>query len=167
MMRSCIHVSVLRICIIGDELAPFVARLRAWDLEGEMGEPARSLGAVPVLDACRDLDDVTWGQALQRFALFLIPALAVDANDDLAAALLGVVDMPEIAAARLERDVADGQRVALLREDLEVRLAREVLGIGIVGLTEAEEAAAALRISGIGVDPLATGNAAQAFGQPA
>lgn len=68
------------------------------------------LGAVPMLDACRDLDDVAWCEALRCLAFFLIPALAIDADENLAAALRSVVDMPEIAAARLERDVADDKR---------------------------------------------------------
>ena len=132
--------SVLRIHLICDGLAPLIACLRARDLEREMREPAVLLGTVPVLDACGNLDDIARLEALWGPALLLIPALAVDADEHLAAALLRVVDMPEIAAARLERDVADDKRLARLRQDLQVRLAREVLGIGIVWLAEAEEA---------------------------
>lgn len=95
-----------------------------------------------MLDASRDLDDVTRRETTWSLTLFLVPALTVDTDEYLAAALLGVVDVPEITAPRLERDIADDKRLTRLRQELQVRLTREVLGIGIVCLAETEEAAA-------------------------
>ena len=46
-----------------DGLEPFVARADAGHLDGEVREPAVPCGAVPVLDACGDLDDVAWCEA--------------------------------------------------------------------------------------------------------
>ena len=159
--------SVLRILGVRDGLAPLVARLRARDLEREMREPTMLLGTVPVLDARGNLDNVAGREALRRLALFLIPARAVNTDEHLPAALLRVMDVPEIAAARLERNVADDERLVRLRQNVQIRLPREILGIGIIRLAESEETATALRIRCLRVDFLRHRECAQAFGQPA
>ena len=70
--------SVLRILVVADGLALFASRLRARDLEGEMGEPAIFLRTVPVLVARGDLDDVAGREALRGLARLLVPALGFD-----------------------------------------------------------------------------------------
>lgn len=125
------------------------------------------LGTVPVLDARGNLDNVAGREALRRLALCLIPARAVNTDEHLPAAFLRVMDVPEIAAARLERNVADDERLVRLRQNVQIRLPREILGIGIIRLAESEETATALRIRCLRVDFLRHRECAQAFGQPA
>ena len=88
---------------------PLVAGVFAREFKGQVAEPAVGCGSVPVLDVSRNLDDVSGVQTLCGLALFLIPALALNADQHLAAALACVVDMPVVAAARLKGDVVDGQ----------------------------------------------------------
>lgn len=88
---------------------PLVARVLTGEPKGQVAEPAVGGGAMPMLDVCRNLDDIAGVQALRGLALFLVPALAVDADQHLSAALACVVDMPVVAAARLKGDVVDGQ----------------------------------------------------------
>ena len=73
------------------------------------------------------------GLQLHRFfAPFLVPTAAVDAGEHLHGV---VVDMPVVAAAGLEGDVA---HAADSVEDGEVALPDEVFGVGIVGLAKGE-----------------------------
>ncbi len=106
-----------------------------------MTEPAAGLCTVPVLDVCGNGDDIAGHEALGRLALLLIPALAVDADEDLPAAALGMVYVPVIAAARLEGDVCEEQCRAGSRQRLEIASAGKVFGIRVVRLAEAEKAA--------------------------
>ena len=89
--------SVLRIHLICDGLAPLIACLRARNLEREMREPAVLLGTVPVLDACGNLDDIAGLEALWGPALLLIPALTGGTQQQLTAAARRVVDVPVVA----------------------------------------------------------------------
>ena len=114
-----------------------------------MTEPGAGRGTVPVLDVRGDLDDVAGAQAPGGLALLLVPAFAVDADKNLAAALARVVDVPAVAAARLEGHVVDGQVVAGAGERLEIALADEVLREGVVGIAEAEEPAVGLGARGL------------------
>ena len=110
---------------------------------------------MPVLDVCRDLDDVAGMQALCRLALFLIPALALNADQHLAAALARVVDVPVVATARLKRDVADGQVIIGIGERLKIALTDKVLGKGGIGHAKAKEPAVTVGACGIvGIDLL-------------
>ena len=63
-----------------------------------MAEPAALFGAMPVLDLRGNGHHIAGLQAPGRLALLLIPALAVYADQQLTAALLGVMDMPVVAA---------------------------------------------------------------------
>lgn len=88
---------------------PLVACVLAGETECQVTKPTIGSGAMPVLDVGGNLGDIAGVQALRGLALFLVPALAVDADQHLSAALACVVDMPVVAAARLKGDVVDGQ----------------------------------------------------------
>lgn len=83
---------------VRDGLAPFVARLLAGALDGDVAEPAVLLRAVPVLDPGWDGHDVAGVQGLRGLSRLLIPAQTVRAQQQLAAAGLRVVDVPVVAA---------------------------------------------------------------------
>ena len=74
---------------------------------GEMGEPAVLFRAMSVFHTCRDRDDIAGAQTLCRHSFFLIPAFAVYADQDLAAAGGGVMDVPVVAAAGFKGDIGD------------------------------------------------------------
>lgn len=82
---------------VRDGLAPFVARLLAGALDGDVAEPAVLLRAVPVLDPGRDGHHVAGVQGLRGLSRLLIPAQTVRAQQQLAAAGLRVVDVPVVA----------------------------------------------------------------------
>ena len=63
-----------------------------------MAEPAIRRCAVPVFYACRDVDAVARFHLDGFFALFLIITASGNADEDLSAAALCVVDMPVVAA---------------------------------------------------------------------
>ena len=86
------------ILCVADRLAPLVAAVLAGDLNGDMAEPAVGLRTVPVLDIRRNGDDIADAQTLRGLALLLIPALAVNTDEQLSAAALRVVDVPVVAA---------------------------------------------------------------------
>ena len=86
------------VLFVGNGLTPFVAAIFAGNFHSNVAEPAVGLGTVPVLDVGRDGDHGAGGQADGRFALFLVPAFACGTNQQLAAALGGVVDVPVVAA---------------------------------------------------------------------
>ena len=93
-----------------------------------MGEPAVSFGSVPVLYFRRDRDDSPRLQAHRLFPLFLIPAAPGCADQDLSAAGFGMVNMPVVAAARLEGDVRE-EDGALPRfcQRVQIRIAGKIL----------------------------------------
>lgn len=72
---------------------------------GEVGKPAVLCRAVPVLDMRGDVDDVARLQFTCGLAPFLVPA-AAGGNEQ---RLTAFVSVPAVDAARLKRDVADGQ----------------------------------------------------------
>lgn len=133
----CNHFSMKGIVLsIGDRLQPFVRGVLARDLERKMGEPAVGRRTVPMLYAGRDVDDRTGQNLHGRFALLLIPPAAGYADEHLAAALRRMVDVPVVAAARLEGDVGDLH--LLLRKGSQVAVAGEVLRIGRIGFADGE-----------------------------
>ena len=81
-----------------------------------------------------------------------MPALAVHTDQQLTAALGGVVDMPVVPAAGFKGDV--GNENGLLRDPSadSDSFADEILGVACVLLTKTEEAAMILRLADIGVD---------------
>lgn len=82
-------------------------------------------------------DDVARVQFARRLALGLVPATTRGAQKDLANLAAGVVDVPVVAAAGLEGDVHD--LCALADQWLQVGLADEVLGVGVIRLTPRED----------------------------
>lgn len=80
------------ILCVADRLAPLVAAVLAGNLNGDMAEPAVGLRTVPVLDIRRNGDDIADAQTLRGLALLLIPALAVNTDEQLSAAALRVVE---------------------------------------------------------------------------
>ena len=101
-----------------------------------MGEPAVRRGAVPVLHLSGDVHHVAGLQRPGGLALLLIPAAAGHADQNLAAAALCVVDVPVVAAARLEGDVAHPHLAG--GEGRKVALAHKVPGVGVVGRANGE-----------------------------
>ena len=118
--------------LVRDRFAPLVAGALAGHFKGHMGEPAVLGCAVPVLDLGRDDHRIAGGEGLRGLAPLLIPAAAGGAQQDLPAALGRMVDVPVVAAARLEGDVGDRDAV-FTAEGLEVAVAYEILGVGVVG----------------------------------
>lgn len=108
--RFCILETDLRfqcvVCLLDDRLEPFVGAVLAREAKGQVAEPAACLGAVPVLDVCGNLHDVVGHKALGGLALFLVPALALNADKNLAATLRGVVDM-SLWNGRLDVELLD------------------------------------------------------------
>ena len=122
------------VLFVGNGLAPFVAAIFAGNFHSNVAEPAVGLGTVPVLDVGRDGDHGAGGQADGRFAFFLVPAFACGANQQLAAALGRVVDMPVVAAAGLKGNVGQKQASFGVGQRVQERLANEKLGIsGVCG----------------------------------
>ena len=74
--------------------------------------PAVRLDDLPegVIDGLLDDDDVAGVQASRGLAFLLVPAASRDADEDLPAAPGGVVDVPVVAASRLERHVGEEDR---------------------------------------------------------
>lgn len=96
-MYAC-EILQLAVFLIGNRFEPLVGGFLARTFYCEVAEPAVGLCAVPVLYACGDSHYIADRKALCRLALFLIPAAAVNADKELSAAALCVVDMPVIAA---------------------------------------------------------------------
>ena len=69
---------------------------------------------------------------------FLIPALAGRADEHLPAALVRMVDVPVVAAARFKGHVSQKQAVLRTSQRVEKGIADKILRVGRVGLTEAE-----------------------------
>ena len=138
---------------VRDGLAPFVARLLAGALDGDVAEPAVLLRVVPVLDPGRDGHDVAGVQGLRGLSRLLIPAQTVRAQQQLAAAGLRVVDVPVVAAGGGEGDVCEENGLRRVGQRVKEALAGEVLRVGRVRLAEAEETAVCVRAA-VGVDLL-------------
>ena len=94
---------------------------------------------MPVLDVCGDGDDGARGQADGGLALLLIPALTGSADQELSAALGGVVDVPVVAAAWLEGHVGQEDAGGRVGQRVQKGLSDKILGVGVVGHTGAED----------------------------
>ena len=94
-----------------------------------------------MLDVRRNLHNIADRKAPRRLAFLLIPSLARDADEDLPAALLCMMDVPVVAAARLEGHVVNRHDRPLLRQDIQIRLSAEILRIGIIRHAKTESAA--------------------------
>lgn len=98
----------LAVRFVRNRLTPFVGCLFTGHLNGQVGKPAILGRAMPVLDFRRDDDHIAGVQFTRRLAPFLIIATACRAEQNLPAALLGMVDMPIVAAAGLKGYVPTG-----------------------------------------------------------
>ena len=126
--------SELRIRLVADRFAPLVFALRPRNLNGDVAEPAVPLCAVPVLDIGTDRDDRTGYrtgfEADSRLPLLLIPALAGRADQELASAGRGVMDVPVVAAARLKGDVCKKDGLLRIGQRIEEGRAGKILRVG-------------------------------------
>ena len=87
-----------------------------------------------MLDLRRDVDDRTRRHLHRLLAPRLIPAAPADTDEQLPTARLGMIDMPVIAAAGLERHVMDdyltvgnSREIALAIEKFAIRTLAETL----------------------------------------
>ena len=88
---------------------------------------------MPVLYPSGDVDDIAGVQLLSCFAPLLVVASSGHTDQDLAAALISLVDVPVVAAAGLKGHIvhahlAGGERV-------EVALSHKILGKTVIGLS--------------------------------
>ena len=143
----------MRIFFIGYGFAPFVGSAFAGNFHSQMREPAVRCRTVPVFHFGRNIDHIAGAQFLYRLALFLIIAAARDADKNLSAAALGVMDVPVVAAAGFERHVENSDLAC--GDGMQVALSRKVGGKTVVGFADGEHTSLAMR------------NAAHALGQPA
>ena len=110
---------------------------------------------MPVLHVRGDVDHVPRQQRPGILAPLLVPAASVGDEQDLAAALGGVMDVPVVTAAGLEGDIGDELGLRGVGQRIEVRAPREVLRIGVVGGAQAEQTAVCLRV--LGAERIAAG----------
>ena len=103
-----------------------------------MAEPAVLLRSVPVLDVGGDHHNAALVQADGGLAFLLVPALASRAEQELTASFVRMVDMPVVAASRLESHVGGEQAAFRIGQRIQERIAGEVLGIGGVRRSCAE-----------------------------
>ena len=108
----------------------------AGNLDRDVRKPAVGLCAVPVPDIGGNHDHAARRETDRRLALLLIPALAGRADEQLAAAPGGVMDVPVVAAARLEGNIVNGNLLA--GNSCQLTVAFEILGIGGVWLANGE-----------------------------
>ena len=99
-----------------------------------MRKPAIRCSTVPVLDAHRDIYHIAGAQFLCRFAPFLIKPSTSHADEDLSATAFGVMDVPVVAAAGLERNVVNADLLG--GKGHEVALPDKVLRKCVVGGTD-------------------------------
>ena len=79
--------------VIGDSFQPFVVSFFAGHLDRQMGKPAVRRRAVPVLHAGRNNDHVAWIERTGWLSPFLIPALAINTQQELSAAAERMMEM--------------------------------------------------------------------------
>lgn len=127
----------LGVILVAHRLEPLVAGLLAGHLNGQMGEPAVGGSAMPMLNAGGNEDGIARMQLHGLLAPLLIVTTAAYAHKGLASASSGMMYVPIVAAAGLEGDVKDGH--AVCHDRSQIALSHEILGIGIVGLTNGEK----------------------------
>ena len=79
------------------------------NLHGDMAEPAILFRTVPVLDIGGNHYDAALMQTNSGLAFFLIPAFTSRADQELTASFVCMVNMPVIAAPRLEGHIGGKQ----------------------------------------------------------
>ena len=120
------------IFFITDRFAPLVGGILSGDLCGDMGEPAVFLRTMPMLDFGRNGNDRAGSQRHRRFPRLLIPPLTGGADQQLAAAFFGVVDMPGITASRLKGGICQKKPIFRPGQRIQIRLPTEIAGIGCI-----------------------------------
>ena len=109
-----------------------------------MREPAVGRRAVPVLYAGRDIHHIAGVQFLRRLPPLLIIAAARHADQYLSAAIFRVMNVPVVAAARLEGHV---EHLNLLRGNWrEVAFADEILAEAVIGRADGENHGVLVRL---------------------
>ena len=142
MSRKRSGLAQLAVLRIGDGLQPLVGAVLAGHLDSDVAEPGVLLGPVPVLDPGGDDDDGAGRQAHRLPARLLIPALAGGADEQLAAAPGGMMNVPVVAAARLEGYIGGEQAAFRGSQRIEEGFADEIARKGGVGRARAEYALA-------------------------
>ena len=118
------------ICRILHRLAPLVGGFLAGHLYRNVGKPTVLFGPVPVLDLCRNGDDRTRGQTLDRLPFLLIPSLSCGADQDLSPTAFRMMDMPVVAAAWLKGDICQEYRTfARFRQGIQIGIADDIVNI--------------------------------------
>lgn len=93
------------ICFFCDWFEPFIRTIFPWHFYCEMGKPAIWCCAVPVLYTWLNVDAITWLHLDGILAPFLVVPAAGDTNQNLSAALIGMVSMPVVTAAWLKSHI--------------------------------------------------------------
>jgi len=129
-----------RVFGVGDGLQPFGAGLLSGDLDGDVAEPRIRFGAMPMLGARGDDDDVAGVQASRGLAFLLVPAASRDADEDLPPPPPpGGGGGGGGGGARGRHAAGEEDRsVARFRQRIDVGGAGEILGVGGVLLAFAE-----------------------------
>lgn len=102
-----------------------------------MLKPGVTMRSMPVLYSLWYIYYITWLQRNGRFAPFLIPTLAADADEDLVCA---VVDVPVVATSWFEGHIAVALHGLLFGREIlgldrcKTTVAREILGKWVLGL---------------------------------
>ena len=138
-MRRIADGSQPAVLLVGHRLQPFVGSVLSGYFHRDVRKPRVLFRAVPVLDFGGDLHHVAGFQRTRSLAPLLIPPLSGCAQQQLSAALRRVMDVPVVAAARLERDVCIS-RLAVARscQRIEIGPADEELRVSRVLRSESE-----------------------------
>ncbi len=118
-------------------LQPFVRAVFSRHLNGKMAEPAIRRRAVPVLYACGNVDAVAGAHFHRLPAPLLIISPSADTDEDLPAALVGMVHMPVVPAARFKGDIENTHLFFGYRR--KIALPDKILRKAVVGRADGEQ----------------------------
>ena len=102
-----------------------------------MREPAVRRSTVPVLDLGRNVYHIAGAQLLCRFAPFLIVTSTGHTNEDLSAAVFGVMNVPVIAASGFKGHIVNAD--LLRRKRCEIALANKIFRKVIIGCADGKD----------------------------
>ena len=125
----CLYLIQFIVFLVGHGFTPFGFRVFAGALHGNMRKPAVLCRSMPMLYVCGNGNHVAGVQFDCGFILFLIPTSAVNAQQNLPAARRCVMNMPVIAALRLERNVCHKHRFLRIGKRFQVRIAHKIFCI--------------------------------------
>ena len=94
---------------------------------------------MPMLHVCRNYNHRSRRQTDRRFAGFLIPAFACGTDKHLAAAGFSVMNVPVIAATRLEGYVGEEKSVFRLRQRIQIGISDKITSIRSVFSADTED----------------------------